>query len=235
MSAQESRRISYGRCALCEEAGIAKRTMRAHLSECPRIAPAKGGKPAFQLVVEYPYDKRYWLHLEAEESATLRGLDAFLRETWLECCGHMSAFTVAERRYVAPEAGISKEYGEQPMRAKLKDVLSPGLQCAYEYDFGSTTELVLNVAAHGAPKTRGGAIRLLAQNEPPVFVCAGCGTPAAIVCLECQEEADGPKAMERIFFCDACIGDEAKHAHDDEAMQLPVVNSPRMGVCGYTG
>jgi hypothetical protein len=33
------------------------------------------------------------------------------------------------------------------------------------------------------------------------------------------------------FFCDKC---GKKHKSHDE-MFLPVVNSPRMGVCGYTG
>jgi hypothetical protein len=33
------------------------------------------------------------------------------------------------------------------------------------------------------------------------------------------------------FYCDKCL---TKHECGDE-MSLPVVNSPRMGVCGYCG
>lgn len=40
------------------------------------------------------------MHLEADAYATLEDLDAFLRSTWLECCGHMSAFTINKKRYI---------------------------------------------------------------------------------------------------------------------------------------
>jgi hypothetical protein len=33
--------------------------------------------------------------------ATLAKLDAFLRETWLECCGHLSSFEIAGERYAS--------------------------------------------------------------------------------------------------------------------------------------
>jgi hypothetical protein len=59
--------------------------------------------------------------------------------------------------------------------------------------------------------------------EPPP--CAECGQPAAFVCAECVwEDEDGAR------FCEA-HADE--HEHDD--MLMPVVNSPRTGMCGYDG
>ena len=36
----------------------------------------------------------YWMHLEATSSTTLATLDRFLWDTWLKCCGHLSAFTI---------------------------------------------------------------------------------------------------------------------------------------------
>lgn len=33
-----------------------------------------------------------WLHIEMKGSATLSKLDNFLREIWLECCGHVGPF-----------------------------------------------------------------------------------------------------------------------------------------------
>jgi hypothetical protein len=30
----------------------------------------------------------YWMHLEVAAGTTLTILDRFLRDTWLECCGH---------------------------------------------------------------------------------------------------------------------------------------------------
>ena len=119
------------------------------------------------------------------------------------------------------------------MRAKLKDILLHGMTFLYEYDFGSTTELTLKVLERGISKARGGPVRLLARNGEIVFSCVKCGKLATMLCLECQEEVGGPEDEENVFFCDRCI-DKASHSHDKE-MRIPVVNSPRMGVCGYTG
>jgi len=46
-----------------------------------------------------------------------------------------------------------------------------------------------------------------------------------VVCPFCIDFGDA-------VFCDAHA---AAHEHADEEVYLPVVNSPRMGVCGYTG
>lgn len=42
---------------------------------------------------------RYWLYLEMPARATLTDLDGFLRDIWLECCGHLSAFDIGTVRY----------------------------------------------------------------------------------------------------------------------------------------
>jgi hypothetical protein len=58
----------------------------------------------------------------------------------------------------------------------------------------------------------------LASNEPPLIFCEVCGEPATEVCAQCVYEGAG-------WLCDAC----------GEEMLLPVVNFPRVGMCGYTG
>ena len=63
-------------------------------------------------------------------------------------------------------------------------------------------------------------IRILARNNPYVFACGHCGKEAAGMCAECEE-----------FVCGQCL---ASHECGEE-MILDVVNSPRMGVCGYSG
>ena len=55
-------------------------------------------------------------------------------------------------------------------------------------------------------------------------MCGVCGKPATQVCTECMWENTG-------WLCDECA---SKHDTDEE-MFLPVVNSPRVGMCGYTG
>ena len=53
----------------------------------------KSGK-LFHLVAEGRYQPAYWIHIAAHVQAKLDDLDGFLRDIWLECCGHMSAFTI---------------------------------------------------------------------------------------------------------------------------------------------
>ena len=152
--------------------------------------------------------------------APLSKLDDFLRHTWLECCGHLSAFEVGGKRYTSEPVDE-----EMSMRARLSEVFEVGMKFFYEYDYGSPTALVLKVVAlreQGLPK---GAVQLLARNEAPQVSCQRCSIqPATQICTECTCNGEG-------WLCEACA---VAHECGDE-MCLPVVNSPRVGVCGYTG
>src|SRR5262249_36370397 len=150
---------------------------------------------------------QYWMHLAARANAELGDLDAFLRAAWVECCNHLSEFKLARR-------GV-----EMAMRTKLRNVLSPQMTFFYAYDFGSTTELTLRVVAEMAHMREGKAIQLLALNDAPSYPCSACGKPAEVV-----DSGEGQR------LCKACASE-----HADEDMLLPLVNSPRTGVCGYSG
>jgi hypothetical protein len=101
-------------------------------------------KNTFHIVGEGAHHSEYWMHLEANADATLEDLDSFLRDTWLECCGHMSAFTIQKTRYIAG-SGIDsmwvdigfKPGGEKDMNIALSKVLAPKLKFYHEYDFGT--------------------------------------------------------------------------------------------------
>ncbi|HEX9710250.1 MAG TPA: hypothetical protein VGB42_09840 [Candidatus Thermoplasmatota archaeon] len=165
----------------------------------------------------------YWMHLQARADATLADVDGILRETWLECCGHLSAFEVAGTRYELEPDG---EYGPPapPMgAARLADVLRPRVRLAYEYDLGSTTHLRLQVAGRGPAVMQGRRkVDLLARNDRPVFNCGACGRYAERIC---SVGCEGDEAM-------ACAGCAAAHRCGPEVMSR-VVNSPRTGVCGF--
>ena len=79
----------HGRCESCGSV-ISKRKMLPHLAGC---AYPDGGVtvPVLQLRVEAG---AFWLDLDIKTSARLTRLDEFLRAIWLECCGHLSAFTI---------------------------------------------------------------------------------------------------------------------------------------------
>lgn len=226
-----TKRISKGTCALCQ-GEFSRASMTKHLEACQRRAAeaqrSAGRRPGrtmkhFHVVVEGRDLPMYWMHLQVRTGITLADLDAFLRETWLECCGHMSAFEIGGQRYVSG-AGVffEPDPDEHSLRVRLDRVFHPGLSCLYEYDFGTTTELRLKVVAEETREATGQSIQLLANNTPPLIPCGVCGKPATSVCTVCVYEEAG-------WLCAEC----AKTHECGAEMLLPVVNSPRVGMCAY--
>jgi len=217
-----TRQMSTGKCGLCN-ATFSKATMTKHLESCRLRRAVIGGpkKKIFHLAVEGRRLPGYWMHLEAPTDATLEDLDLFLRDTWLECCGHLSAFTIGGETYASRP---QKEMGDKSMKVALGRVLSPGVKFYHEYDFGTTTELTLKVLSEREGEIKGKSIQILARNDPPPISCESCGKAATQVCSECIWSGKG-------WLCDECA---AEHRCGED-MLLPVVNSPRVGMCGYTG
>lgn len=214
-----------GRCMLCDHT-FNKEEMTDHLKSCKEKmndpkGPSKKTK-LIHIVAEGTYRPQYWLNLEIPVNATLEDLDNFLRAIWLECCGHFSAFTIQGTRYsVSP----MPELDEKDMQVKLEKLLKPGEEFAHEYDFGTPTHLTLKVISEGEDKMgKGELVRLLARNEPPRIPCNLCGKEATQICTECMWEDRG-------WLCEKCADKHEEHWD----MFLPVVNSPRVGQCGYTG
>ena len=220
---------SRGECSLCNGT-FAKAGMRRHLESCRArkdLRPAEGGRGKtrlLHLVVEGRYLPEYWIHLEVEAPAMLKDLDGFLRDIWLECCGHLSAFNIEGERYVSEvEESRFADFEEKRMDVRMGEVLREGTKFEHEYDFGTTTELALKVVSE-REGSRNESVRLLARNEPPLIPCGLCGKDAAWVCTQCIYTAEG-------WLCDECAD---KHECGENQL-LPVVNSPRVGMCGYTG
>jgi len=235
--------VSPGKCRLCGQL-VDKGRMSTHLKACVKraTAPTPNAPTAercFHLLIEATYHPAYWLHLEVPARATFGKLDRVLRDIWLECCGHMSAFRFPRkrRRPAAPgdfaqifaalaQRGFEDEMddGQRLMSVALGKRLQPGVKLEYEYDFGSTTNLsvrVMDERPSSSPKSR---IRLLERNEPQDNCCTRCKKPATQTCTECDCQGDGA-------LCETCA---ASHECGEE-MLLPIVNSPRTGVCGYCG
>ena len=230
MRGQKSRReISRGKCSLCGGT-FGKAAMTKHLELCKQ-RKAVSEAPSYQwrsqktkilhLVVEGRYNPEYWMHLEAPADATLEDLDGFLRDTWLECCGHLSAFKIEGKRYMSEP---DEQSDDEDMNVPLGKALSPSMKFHHEYDFGTTTELTLRVLSERRVKIRGRSIQLLAKNDPPSITCGLCGKIATQVCSVCVWSGEG-------WLCDQCAGE---HKCGEE-MLLPVVNSPRVGICAYAG
>lgn len=244
---------SEGKCVFCDKtftkAGI-NRHLQKHLAE--ESLKNISGK-SFLLKIE-PDPKwgaaPYFLSLWIDGETTMKTLDGFLRDIWLECCGHMSAFVnpVHERKhggmfgmmdaYDLLDRGRIKEYekameelkGEVPMSRKAKKVFYKDLRLQYQYDFGSTTQLQVTVLDEYLMKADQ-EIVLLSRNEPLGLRCEKCEKNIAVilcsVCYGYEEEG---------LFCPACAKKHARSCEDfKDYSAMPVVNSPRMGVCGYVG
>jgi len=219
---------SEGFCRFCLKI-FSGAGMGRHLSTCKTRKEKNGlelkeGRKKYKIYhLKITSGKWYWLHIEIPGNATLSDLDGFLRDIWLECCGHLSAFTIRGVKYDDKrllEDLSFRDMSNQSMNKRLYSVLNLKDTFTHEYDFGSTTYLdgqVLAVREGFLGKNR---IRILARNNPYAFVCEDCGKQASSMCVECEG-----------FICDQC-----QDAHEcGEEMMLNVVNSPRMGVCGYDG
>lgn len=114
----------------------------------------------WHLRVQDASDKDYWLNLEMVGPASLERLDSYLRAIWLECCGHLSKFTIGGWQ------------GEEIVKSRKADaIFEPGLVLRHLYDFGTTSETDIKVvgARQGEPTTK--------YNSPRVGMC-GYGGPA---------------------------------------------------------
>lgn len=213
-----------GLCAFCSEQ-VTKQGFARHLARCDGYQGALEGaersrrKPEslIRLRVQGAHDTRYWLDLEMRGSATLLDLDHYLRAIWLECCGHLSEFSIGAWR------------GDDiPMGWRVARVLEPGVWLTHMYDFGTTSETHVKATdvRDGKPLTAH-PITLLARNVMPASPCMECDAPATHLCMECIIEHDRSGAL-----CDAHV---QTHPHDEYGEPSPLVNSPRTGMCGYDG
>lgn len=227
---KEKQSQSVGKCNLCGDS-FSKTAIGKHLQSCltKKVSADKKAQPTktLHIVVEGKYLPEYWLHLEISADALLEDLDEFLRDLWLECCGHLSAFAINERRYDKFEDEFGYEADKtETMQVKVGKVFSKGAKIGYEYDFGTTTELRVQVIKEQeGTLSKREAIRILARNDAPARPCYFCSAPAKVVCSYCTYERQG-------WVCKKC---KRKHEHYDEDPFLPVLNSPRTGECGYTG
>ena len=211
----EEKLTSEGKCIYCGKL-FQQKAVAAHLT-----------KHLSELEKEIPSEKERGYHLSVKAgdlflqvlvngSATFKTLDTFLRKIWVDCCDHMSDFRHGDIKI--------------RMSEKVFRVLSPKVKFDYIYDYGDTTSFTLSVVGVYQLDQKENVV-LLSRNEPLKIMCRVCNErPATSVCIVHLYETD------KSFFCNVCA---SKHEDDCEDFSdyanMPVVNSPRMAVCGYTG
>lgn len=216
-----------GKCYYCN-VEVSEKNVKRHVKGCKvrkakieeSIANCKNTKSQYILSIVPQYEsKDYCLYIAIDTDITLENLDSFLRNIWVECCGHLSSFTIDGINYDSScdyESIFSDD--NETMDFKLKQVLAVGDKFRYDYDFGSTTTLKLEVIDEYLTGENHSEIEILARNEEIEHLCEQCNQKAKYY----NYEREG-------FFCEDCIDEE------EMIYELEYTNSPRDGVCGYVG
>ena len=153
------------------------------------------------------YFDDYWIVLVCTSNITLNCIDFFLRTTWVECCGHMSSFNEKKNKNL------------YELHKNKKSIL-------YEYDMGTTTTISLKIKANKLQLNNKSdlIIKLVAQNDKPKLKCDKCDKKLATIVLYDNK------------YCKTCLKYVDEYKQDEiDSLILPLVNSPRTGLCGYDG
>jgi hypothetical protein len=240
-----SKPLSRGLCAFCGRE-MSRSGLSRHLQTCDKrqaAIAAADSKPGhtgtlyhLQVLGTIPWHSplsgqdpgAYWLHLEIRGNATLEDLDSYLRGIWLECCGHLSSFEIGHVEYTEGYEPDLAWHETRSMKARVDRIFQPGLEFGHEYDFGTTSEQRLKVVGErrGKPLTRH-PIVLMGRNLTPTFPCMKCDGPATHICFECVSEHELTGLL--------CAVHARRHPHQEYGAPTALVNSPRNGLCGYTG
>lgn len=211
----EKELISEGRCLYCGEL-FSQSEIGRHLGKHLALMEkdVTGKNPVNYCHVEVEAGEMF-LHLLVKGDATMKTIDGFLRDIWLECCGHLS--------------GFGHKNFKIKMKDRVEDVFQPKVKIYHDYDYGTTTRVFLSGKKQYQLDLKDKII-LLSRNEPLKLLCASCKIePAINICIVCCYQ-------ELAFFCKKCSKKHAKTCEDfADYAEMPVVNSPRMGECGYTG
>ncbi|MGO5066819.1 IS1096 element passenger TnpR family protein [Clostridium sp. LCP25S3_F8] len=223
-----------GKCYFCNKefskAGILRHlkscsVMKEYIGENTKSIKTKANK--FILSISFKYDPSvYWLFISIDKAATLKDLDKFLRDVWLECCGHLSSFEINNNTYESQtQDDIFSIFQRESrdMNVRIKDVVKLNDKIGYEYDFGSTTYLTIKVVGELYGLERKNEIEIMARNNKPEIKCSKCDNRASYYGGEYEE-----------YLCKECFN---KNNSEDDEMIEPIEywNSPRDGVCGYCG
>ena len=212
-----TQKVSSGTCLLCR-ASVTKRSALKHGTACLQASDwPTGDEPSLLIMAQGRYQKKYWLVVLARHDARLGDLDQLIRDVWVECCGHLSAFRIGDDAYYSEPESYTDD-----MHIPLSHVVAPGSTFIYDYDFGSTTSLELKVIEEASIAPPEGSLCLIARNSRPRIPCDLCGDEAAFTLEDHDRDC-------LCYYCRECL---SMIDHDPDDLEI-ISNSPRSGTCGY--
>jgi hypothetical protein len=208
---------SEGHCIFCDDYFSQKdlnRHLTTHLKRKAKEDKDQITTSYHHIVVEAGVQ---FLHLLVKSSCEMAAIDDFLRAIWLDCCGHQSGFHV-------------KKGPEIEMEERVENVLTPKTKIHHDYDYGTTTRTFLKSQNQYDLDFDDEDIILLSRNEPLKIMCTVCSKkPAKVACTSCMWEQDA-------YYCTTCAKKHDAICEDfEDYARVRIVNSPRMGECGYEG
>ena len=246
-----ARNLTKGYCKYCGKM-YAKSGITRHLKSCEdrKLKQAEGrGKENtkyYTIMISGRYHKDYWMVVDVIGSASFQELDQFLRDIWLECCGHLSCFHIGGHTLEYTTKCFLELYGDDEdlndMKHSLDEMLSEGVTFGHVYDYGTSTELLLEVKEVRSGKKRKDKIVIESRNAFKKPGCSFCGKEAKWVIPDGFEYY-----IRKPYMCEDCYKAAMEDLDSDIALQIneleyydldyasPICNSPRMGVCGYEG
>ena len=172
----------------------------------------------------------YWMFIIIHCDVKLSSLDTFLRKKWLQCCGHLSEFSINNVKC--------------KFQHKIKQIIQENIVIDYAYDFGTTTNLYITlVKQFNAANNK---IKILSQNSSPKYKCStlegadgsckggsrNCENNFAgsickkfnsnKICFECNDT-----------YCDHCASSLSHKCDAEDEFLFDLINSPRFADCFY--
>jgi len=211
-----------GICYYCNKE-LTERTIKRHMKNCSemkkvieeKMKDTKGVRNQFIISLKDKYESNvYCIYVSIDANLQLQHLDRFIRDIWVECCGHLSAF------YIDREIYNDNSDEQYEMNVYLKDVLDVNKKFEYQYDFGSTTHLILEVVDMIKVPKEFSQIEIIARNNEEKYKCYKCNDEAKYFNWNTDE-----------WVCETC----SEGIDEEELEEVDYCNSPRDGVCGYVG
>ena len=204
------------KCYYCNKE-LTERTIKRHMKNCSEMkkrveeqnSTDKKQRNQFIIAIKSKYEGNdYCIYLSIDGTLGLVHIDQFIRDIWVECCGHLSGFRIR-----------GKFYQDHSMNTRLNDILDIDEKFEYEYDFGSTTYLNLEVVDIIQVSSSFSQIEIIARNHDIKHECETCGKEAKFFNYENDK-----------WQCENCIDE-----NNDMISEIEYCNSPRDGICGYEG
>lgn len=215
-----------GYCKYCGK-DFTKLGMQRHLAACKdrkeAISPSEGEESCDYLeLLLTTANKDYWLFLDVKTSATLADLDRFIKAIWVESGDHLSDFVIGGMAFDSDaQMAASRRVRGKKMNVSLADAFAETNEALYEYDFGSTTPVYIQVLDRHEGKCVSEPITILSRNKRRPETCVYCG----------EKEANWQDIWDcsmKAIYCDDCKQELEPDGTESEAYCfVPLANTPR--------